>query len=99
MPAWSPNNPYIRDELYFANVTPIGKKDFFYAIRRANDFTAITIGVVLSCLLFYMIFNKTPSHFRPYKKMLLLGAVIDTIVLIDNFLIQSVSFSKLITTF
>ncbi|KAI6190872.1 hypothetical protein M3Y97_00166000 [Aphelenchoides bicaudatus] len=89
MPAWHEDNPYIKDELYFANVTQIGKKDFFYTIRRTNDFVAITLGSMLSCFLFYLITHRLPTHFKLYKKMLLLGWGIDTIVLINTFLIQS----------
>jgi hypothetical protein len=93
MPALNPLNPFVADDHYFesyANKT-IYKDTTLYLIRTINDTFLFVIGLFLSSLVFYLIFKQMPSNFKPYRKMLMLTACIDSFMVVANFLIQTVS--------
>lgn len=90
----NPQNPFVFNELYFANSTPpnVYKESTTYFIRLMNSTSMVVIGVLLSILLFFLICKKSPEHLRAYSKMLLLGTIVDTYILLQSFLLQIVSF-------
>lgn len=94
MPYLSPNNAFISNPHYYENSSSkfIYKQSVLYYIQKTNDTLSLIIGIPLSMLVFYLIATRSPLHFRPYRKMLVLGTAIDTLLLVQMFLLQAVSF-------
>lgn len=84
-------NPFVKDEFYFSNATAYSETTISLAHKICN-IAAFFIGMSLVGLLIFLIVFKTPRHFRPYSKMVFLCALTDSIILICDFLCQSVSF-------
>lgn len=92
MPALEDENPFVSNPYYFANYInrTIYKETNVYLVRTLNDNFLSLIGLFLSSLVFYLIFNQMPSNFKPYRKMLILAASTDSFMMLVNFLLQTV---------
>ncbi|KAI6220053.1 hypothetical protein M3Y99_01623300 [Aphelenchoides fujianensis] len=87
--AFDPENPYVQDVLFFANVTNATYAGSPIAIiRLVNNLAAFTIGSFAIGLLVYLVLFKTSAQFAPYSRLLLLSAVVDTIHLFSYFWCQ-----------
>lgn len=87
----NPENPFVKDEFYFTNAIAYSETTLSL-IHKISNISAFLIGMSLVCVLLFLIFFKTPSHFRPYSKMVFLCALTDSIILISDFLCMIVSF-------
>jgi hypothetical protein len=94
MPALNPENPFVADDQFFASYAnkTVYKETPLYWIRLVNDTLVFLMAIFLGSLLFYLITYQMPSHFRPYRKMLVLSTTVDTYAMIVNFMLQLVSF-------
>lgn len=97
----NPDNPFVLNEYYFVNLTSLAyNQTNLYYIHTVNNVLAFLIGTCLVILLAYCINKKTPPNFLPYSKMLWLCVCSDTVALIVNFCLQTVSpFRVFILTF
>lgn len=88
----NPENLFVRNELYFANKVkePYNQTAFYY-FHTISTISATLFGTFFICLLSYLITYKTPQHFRPYSKMVMLCVIGDSSIIISNFLFQVVS--------
>ncbi|KAI6216213.1 hypothetical protein M3Y95_01291500 [Aphelenchoides besseyi] len=66
------------DRYFYANVTDESFYETPFGIFcRANILLASSLGLIVTCLLFYMIRYKSPTSFRPYSKLLYLCLALD----------------------
>jgi hypothetical protein len=86
-------NPHVHNPFYFANLTQLSfEQTPFYLVHKINNYLAAITGMLLNLLMIYLIINKTPVHFKPYSKLLLMCQIGDILSIISHFLCQSVSF-------
>jgi hypothetical protein len=94
----NPENPFVLDELYFANLTVTSpQRTIFHHIHLTNRILPPLIGTFLTFLLYYLFRFRTPPLFRPYTKMFTLTLGVDFFVMVMNFLFQTVNFVELRT--
>jgi hypothetical protein len=87
-----PENPYVFNEHYFRNTTDVEFKDTtFYIIFRVSFAICTLLGLISISMNVFLVTFKTPALFKPYAKMLLMCAFTDFLVILGDFLCQSVS--------
>lgn len=85
----NPDNPFVYNANYYENAKPYTESIEYY-IHKANNIAAFSSGIFLVCLLTYLILTRTPIHFRPYSRILLLCALNDSIILAVHIILQTV---------
>jgi hypothetical protein len=60
---------------------------------------AFGAGSLMTLLVFYLIAYRTPKHFQPYSKMLMMCAIVDMSYIFTDFLGQLVGFFSVINGF
>jgi hypothetical protein len=88
----NPENPYVFNERFFANVTTVPYEDsVFSLVHRTNNYAAAILGAASILLVLYLLLFQTPIHFKPFSKMLFLCTITDSFYLIVDLCIQTVS--------
>jgi hypothetical protein len=89
---FNPNNPNVLNEYYFENSTNryVYKESVIYLIRVVNTSVVVVFGTLLACFVFFLIAKKSPTGFKPYRKMLVLAALVDSWMIVQCGLVQTV---------
>jgi uncharacterized membrane protein len=88
----NPENPYVFNEYFFANVTNLPhEKTTFGLVHHLINYTAFTFGIATVLLVQYLILFKTPRQFQEFSKLLLLCMAVDTFYLLTDLFTQTVS--------
>jgi hypothetical protein len=71
-------NPYVINPRFFENTTGnyVYEGSWLDIGHRVSNAIALSLGGSLTLLVFYLIAYKTPKHFQPYSKMLMLCATL-----------------------
>lgn len=85
------DNPFVRNIYHFDNALDYNET-LLAMVHKWCNILVFCLGAFFVALLTFLIFRKTPPHFSPYSKMVFLCVVTDSIILMADFLCQSVSF-------
>lgn len=89
---FDPENPYVLNSNYFANVTNLTYEDTLLStIHFSINLFCFIFGVALNFLLIYLVLKKTPVVFKEYSQLVLICSFIDLFFTTLNFLVQFVS--------
>jgi hypothetical protein len=89
---WSPENPYVRDVNHFLNQSHvIYSQTGTYMLFRVNFILSTLFGLLGVVYVVWLVLYRTPTHFKPFSKMLLLSAASDVYVIVGDLLCQTVS--------
>lgn len=87
------DNPFVFDELHFANLTTLTFEGTpLYYVHAINNILPPIVGLFLAFLFYYLFRYRTPLQFRPYTKIFTLAIGVDLFVIAVNLIFQSVSF-------
>jgi hypothetical protein len=90
----NPNNPFVRNEQFFANKTGayVYKETQLYYIRIVHHIVAGVFGLFLAFFVFFLILKRSTRRLQPYRKMFLISATVDLALLVEFLMVQSVGF-------
>lgn len=90
---WSPENPFVRNPDFFQNRSHVVySQTGVYLFFRINFIFSSIFGLLGVAYVVWLVMYRTPTHFKPYSKMLLLCAGSDVYVILGDFLCQTVSY-------
>ncbi|KAI6241078.1 hypothetical protein M3Y99_00379600 [Aphelenchoides fujianensis] len=85
-----PENPFVRNPFFFANVTSQSFADTPFAFaHRLNNIALAAVGIPLAALLFFLILRKAPTHLKPYSRILLVCTMADLLVVATDIFCQA----------